>query len=143
TVTFAAMPGDSRAEMMRLGADLRAIRDVELPPHVAGVRGAVGPVTTRPDTDPDALRAADSLLILPSDPAAATEEILRRREESGFSYIVVGAHAADALAPVVAELTGHLPVVDKPVDESVEINSSTSVSVISRSRQYNSAASSV
>ncbi len=29
--------------------------------------------------------AADWLLILPSDPAAATEEILRRREESGFS----------------------------------------------------------
>ncbi len=54
-----------------------------------------------------ALRAADSLLILPSDPTAATEEILRRREESGFSYIVVGANAADALAPVVAELTGH------------------------------------
>jgi hypothetical protein len=30
-----------------------------------------------------------------------------RREEGGFSYIVVGANAADALAPVVAELTGH------------------------------------
>jgi hypothetical protein len=42
-----------------------------------------------------------------SDPAAATEEILRRREDSGFSYFVVGANAADALAPVVAELTGH------------------------------------
>jgi len=27
--------------------------------------------------------------------------------EGGFSYIVVGANAADALAPVVAELTGH------------------------------------
>jgi hypothetical protein len=26
---------------------------------------------------------------------------------AGFSYIVVGANAADALAPVVAELTGH------------------------------------
>jgi hypothetical protein len=40
-------------------------------------------------------------------PAAATEEILRRREDSGFSYFVVGANAADALASVVAELTGH------------------------------------
>lgn len=76
TVTFFAMPGDSRAEIMRLA-------------------------------DPAALRAADSLLVLPSDPTAATEEILRRREEGGFSYIVVGANAADALAPVVAELTGH------------------------------------
>jgi hypothetical protein len=62
---------------------------------------------TPPHTDPAALRAADSLLILPSDPTAATEEILRRREDSGFSYFVVGANAADALAPVVAELTGH------------------------------------
>jgi hypothetical protein len=29
TVTFAAWPGDSRAEMMRLAAGFRAIRDVE------------------------------------------------------------------------------------------------------------------
>jgi alkanesulfonate monooxygenase SsuD/methylene tetrahydromethanopterin reductase-like flavin-dependent oxidoreductase (luciferase family) len=107
TVTFAPWPGDSRAEMMRLAADFCAIRDVELALHVPVVGDAVAPFMTPPDTDPAALRAADSLLILPSDPAAATEEILRRREESGFSYIVVGANAADALAPVVAELTGH------------------------------------
>jgi hypothetical protein len=40
------------------------------------------------------------------DPAAAAEEIQRRREEIGFSYVVVGAAFADALAPVVAELAG-------------------------------------
>jgi alkanesulfonate monooxygenase SsuD/methylene tetrahydromethanopterin reductase-like flavin-dependent oxidoreductase (luciferase family) len=107
TVTFAAMPGDSRAEMMRLAADFRAIRDVELALHVPVVGDAVAPFMTPPDTDPAALREADSLLILPSDPTAATEEILRRREDSGFSYCIVGANAADALAPVVAELTGH------------------------------------
>jgi hypothetical protein len=60
-----------------------------------------------PDTDPAALRAADSLLVLPGDPTEAVEEVLRRREESGFSYVVIGANAADAFAPVVAELTGH------------------------------------
>ena len=38
---------------------------------------------------------------------AVIEEVLRRREEGGFSYFVVGANAADALAPVVAELAGH------------------------------------
>jgi len=38
-------------------------------------------------TDPAALRAADSLLVLPSDPTAAIEEVLRRREEGGFSYL--------------------------------------------------------
>jgi len=108
TVTFAAMPGDdSRAGIMRMAADFRAIRDVELALHVSVVGDAVSPFMAPPDTDPAALRAADSLLVLPSDPTAAIEEVLRRREEGGFSYFVVGANAADALAPVVAELTGH------------------------------------
>ncbi|MBV9598906.1 MAG: LLM class flavin-dependent oxidoreductase [Chloroflexi bacterium] len=107
TVTFTAMPGDSRAEMMRMAADFRGIRNLELALHVPVVGDAVAPFMTRPDTDPAALRAEDSLLVLPSDPTAAMEEVLRRREEGGFSYFVVGANAADALAPVVAELTGN------------------------------------
>jgi alkanesulfonate monooxygenase SsuD/methylene tetrahydromethanopterin reductase-like flavin-dependent oxidoreductase (luciferase family) len=107
TVTFAASPDDSRAEIVRLATDFRAVRDVELACHVSVVGDIVAPFMTTPDTDPAALRAADSLAILPGDPAAAFEEILRRREESGFSYFVVGANAADALAPVVAELAGH------------------------------------
>jgi hypothetical protein len=107
TVTFAAMPGDSRAEIMRMAADFSAIRDVELALHVPVVGDAVSPFMASPDTDPAALRAADSLSALPGDPTAAIEEVLRRREEGGFSYFVVGANAADALAPVVAELTGH------------------------------------
>jgi alkanesulfonate monooxygenase SsuD/methylene tetrahydromethanopterin reductase-like flavin-dependent oxidoreductase (luciferase family) len=108
TVTFAAMPGDdSRHGIMRMAADFRAIRDVELALHVPVVGDAVSPFMAPPDTDPAALSAADSLLVLPNDPTAAIEEVLRRREEGGFSYFVVGANAADALAPVVAELTGH------------------------------------
>jgi hypothetical protein len=107
TVTFVTMPGDSRAGIMRMAADFRAIRDVELALHVPVVGDAVSPFMAHPDTDPAVLRAADSLLVLPSDPTAAIEEVLRRREEGGFSYFVVGANAADALAPVVAELTGH------------------------------------
>lgn len=107
TVTFAAMPGDSWAEIMRMAADFRAIRDVELALHVPVVGDAVSPFMAFPDTDPAALRAADSLSALPADPTVAIEEVLRRREEGGFSYFVVGANAADALAPVVAELTGH------------------------------------
>ena len=61
TVTFAAMPSDSRAEIMRLAADFRAIRDVELALHVPVVGDAVSPFMAPPDTDPAALRAADSL----------------------------------------------------------------------------------
>jgi alkanesulfonate monooxygenase SsuD/methylene tetrahydromethanopterin reductase-like flavin-dependent oxidoreductase (luciferase family) len=107
TVTFVTSPDDSRAEIMRLATEFRERRDLELALHVAVVGDAVSPFMAPPDTDPAALRAADSLMVLPRDPSAAAEEILRRREEGGFSYVVVGANAADALAPVVAELTGH------------------------------------
>src|SRR5919202_1092810 len=107
TVTFAQLPGESRADVARLARDVRAIRDdVELALHVSVIGDTVAPFMAPPDTDPAALRAADSLAILPDDPAAAAEEIQRRREEIGFSYVVVGAAFADALAPVVAELAG-------------------------------------
>jgi alkanesulfonate monooxygenase SsuD/methylene tetrahydromethanopterin reductase-like flavin-dependent oxidoreductase (luciferase family) len=107
TVTFALMPGDARVDIERVVRDFRAIRDVELSQHVAVVGDAVAPFMASPDTDPAALRAADSLAILPDDPAAAAEEIQRRREEIGFSYFVFGADVSDSLAPVVAELARH------------------------------------
>ncbi|HYU66923.1 MAG TPA: LLM class flavin-dependent oxidoreductase [Jatrophihabitantaceae bacterium] len=106
TVTFALMPGDDRVELTRLVRDFRAIRDVELAQHVAVIGDTVAPFMASPDTDTAALRAADSLAVLPDDPAAAAEEIQRRREEIGFSYFVVGADFADTFAPVVAELAG-------------------------------------
>jgi alkanesulfonate monooxygenase SsuD/methylene tetrahydromethanopterin reductase-like flavin-dependent oxidoreductase (luciferase family) len=107
TVNFALSPGEPRAEAARLARDFRAIRDVELALHVSVIGDAVAPFMAPPDTDPAALRAVDSLAVLPDDPAAAAEEIQRRREEMGFSYFVFGADFADTLAPVVAELAGH------------------------------------
>jgi len=104
TVTFALMPGEARADVEQRVRDFRAIRDVELSQHVAVIGDAVAPFMAPPDTDPAALRAADSLAILPDDPVAAAEEIQRRREELGFSYCVFGAEVSDSLAPVVAEL---------------------------------------
>jgi hypothetical protein len=86
--------------------DFRANRDVELSLHVAVVGNAVAPFMAPPDTDAAALRAADSLAILPDDPVAAAEEIHRRREELGFSSFVFGAEVSDSLAPVVSELAG-------------------------------------
>lgn len=106
TVTFVSMPGESRADLMRLARDFRRVGDVELALHVPVVGDTVAPFMAPPDTDPAAVRAADSLAALPIDPAAAVEEIQRRREEIGFSYFVVGADVADRLAPVVAELAG-------------------------------------
>ena len=106
TVTFVAMPDDPGVEIAQLARDFRALRDVELALHVPVVGDAVAPFMTAPDTDPAALRAIDSLAILPADPAAASEEIQRRREELDFSYFVFGAGSADTLAPVVAALAG-------------------------------------
>jgi len=37
---------------------------------------------------------------------ALCEELERRREEYGFSYVTVGDRAVDAFAPVVDRLTG-------------------------------------
>ena len=105
-VTVASVPDESRADVARVARNFRGIRDIELALHVPVVGDTVAPFMAPPDTDPAALRAADSLAILPDDPAAAAEEIQRRREENGFSYFVFGGDFADALAPVVAELAG-------------------------------------
>jgi alkanesulfonate monooxygenase SsuD/methylene tetrahydromethanopterin reductase-like flavin-dependent oxidoreductase (luciferase family) len=106
TVTFVQMPEEPRTEITRLARDLLAVRDVELALHVSVVGDRVAPFMAGPDTDPDAVRAADSLVTLPDDPAAAAEEIWRRRDEIGFSYLVVGADFTDTFAPVVAQLAG-------------------------------------
>ena len=100
------LPGETRVEIGRLARDFRATCDAEMALHVSVIGDTVAPFMAPPDTDPAALRAADSLAVLPDDPSAAAEELQRRREEIGFSYVVVGANAAGALAPVVAELAG-------------------------------------
>jgi alkanesulfonate monooxygenase SsuD/methylene tetrahydromethanopterin reductase-like flavin-dependent oxidoreductase (luciferase family) len=106
TVTFMMPQTETRAETMRRVRQFDNRRDLELALHVPVIGDSVAPFMAAPDTDPAAVRAADSLAFLPSDPSAAAEEIQRRREEIGFSYFVVGAHVASALAPVVAELAG-------------------------------------
>jgi alkanesulfonate monooxygenase SsuD/methylene tetrahydromethanopterin reductase-like flavin-dependent oxidoreductase (luciferase family) len=88
-----------------------ALRDLDGPdlhtPVVMAVRGPKAQALAAEVADTAALHAADSLAVLPDDPAAAAEEIQRRREEIGFSYFVFGADYADTLAPVVASLAGH------------------------------------
>ncbi|MBD3781996.1 MAG: LLM class flavin-dependent oxidoreductase [Micrococcales bacterium] len=107
TLTFAARVGDTREGMAARAREVLRVRDVELALHVPVVGDDVAPfMASAAETDPQALREADSLLVLPADPAAAVEELRRRREEIGYSYVVVGAGAADRMAPVVAELAG-------------------------------------
>ena len=106
TVTFPQLPDESGDEVASLARQVSAVRDVELALHVSVVGDRVAAFMAPPDTDPAAARRAQSLAVLPPDPAAAVEELQRRREEIGFSYVVVGADVADTFAPVVAELAG-------------------------------------
>lgn len=106
TVTFAMAPSDSRAAVEQRIRDFHSTRAVELSMHVPVVGDAVSPFMAPPTTDTTALRAADSLAYLPADPAAAADELRRRREETGVSYVAFGANVADLFAPLVAELAG-------------------------------------
>ncbi|GAA1538937.1 LLM class flavin-dependent oxidoreductase [Kribbella lupini] len=105
-VTFVLSAEEGRAETAKRAGDFSGGRDIELVQHISAVGDGVAPYMAAPDLDTAALRAADSLLILPADPSAAAEEIQRRREEIGFSTFVIGANFADTLAPVVADLAG-------------------------------------
>ncbi|MFG1909763.1 LLM class flavin-dependent oxidoreductase [Kribbella sp. NPDC048928] len=104
--TFVLPPDADRAATTDRVRDFAGRRDIELALHVSVVGDGVAPFMAGPNLDTAALRAADSLVILPSDPGAAAEEIQRRREEIGFTYFVIGADFAETLAPVVAELAG-------------------------------------
>jgi alkanesulfonate monooxygenase SsuD/methylene tetrahydromethanopterin reductase-like flavin-dependent oxidoreductase (luciferase family) len=106
TVTFAQTPGESRDKVATLARDIGLVCDIELALHVSVIGDRVASFMAPPDTDTAAARRADSLAVLPLDPAAAVEELYRRREEIGFSYVVIGADFVDTLAPVVAELAG-------------------------------------
>jgi alkanesulfonate monooxygenase SsuD/methylene tetrahydromethanopterin reductase-like flavin-dependent oxidoreductase (luciferase family) len=107
TVTFSTASTDTRAEVADLALGFRSTRDVELALHVPVVGDGVAAfMASARETDPAALREAASLLGLPDDPAAAIEEVQRRREELGFSYVVIGADFAETMAPVVAALAG-------------------------------------
>ena len=106
TVTFAMAPNEPRADVVRRVRDFHSSRDVELSMHIPVVGATVTPFMAPADTDRAAVRAPDSLAYLPPDPAAAADELRRRREETGISYFAFGANVADAFAPLVAELAG-------------------------------------
>jgi alkanesulfonate monooxygenase SsuD/methylene tetrahydromethanopterin reductase-like flavin-dependent oxidoreductase (luciferase family) len=49
---------------------------------------------------------AESPFALIGSTAAIADELVRRREELGFSYVIVGGEDVESFAPVVAQLTG-------------------------------------
>ena len=108
TVNFALPPGETRGDVMRLAREFHARPGTSNSRCTCpSIGDSVAPFMAPPDTDTAALHAMDSLAALPSEPAAAAEEIQRRREEIGFSYFIFGADFAEAFAPIVAELAGH------------------------------------
>jgi alkanesulfonate monooxygenase SsuD/methylene tetrahydromethanopterin reductase-like flavin-dependent oxidoreductase (luciferase family) len=105
-VNFVMPHVESRADTAARVAAFDNARGLELALHVPAVGEAVAAFMAGPDLDVAAVRAADSVSWLPDDPAAATEAILRCREELGFSYVVLGAEPARPLAAAVAALAG-------------------------------------
>jgi alkanesulfonate monooxygenase SsuD/methylene tetrahydromethanopterin reductase-like flavin-dependent oxidoreductase (luciferase family) len=73
TVTFVMPHTETRAETMKRVRDFDNHRDVELALHVPVIGDSVAPFMAGPDTDVAAVRAADSLACLPSDPAVTAE----------------------------------------------------------------------
>ncbi|WP_409180655.1 LLM class flavin-dependent oxidoreductase [Amycolatopsis sp. VS8301801F10] len=86
TVTFVMPQIETREQTMQRVRQFDNRRGLELALHVPVIGDSVAAFMAGPDTDVAAVRAADSVAFLRSDPAAAAEEIPRRREEMGFSY---------------------------------------------------------
>jgi alkanesulfonate monooxygenase SsuD/methylene tetrahydromethanopterin reductase-like flavin-dependent oxidoreductase (luciferase family) len=85
----------ARAADLEFAMNLFAVGD-DVPPHAKQATGA----------EPAELIAADSLVLLRGDTAAMIEELQRRREQIGVSYILVNAQFMTQLAPAVDALTG-------------------------------------
>jgi alkanesulfonate monooxygenase SsuD/methylene tetrahydromethanopterin reductase-like flavin-dependent oxidoreductase (luciferase family) len=84
-----------RAADIEFAMNLFAVGD-DVPPHAKQATGA----------DPAQLIAADSLVLLRGDTAAMIDELRRRREQLGVSYILVNAESMAQLAPAVEALAG-------------------------------------
>ena len=85
----------ARAEEIELAMNLFVVGD-EVPPWTKSFIGA----------GIDDLVAADSLTLLRGDVDAMVDELRRRRDAFGTSYISVNAAFYEALAPVVERLAG-------------------------------------
>lgn len=89
-----AKAGD-RGDDIELAMNLFAVGD-EIPPYAKQATGA----------DPDQLVAAESLVLLRGDDTAMIDELRRRREQLGVSYILVNAEFMQRFAPIVEALSG-------------------------------------
>lgn len=84
-----------RADDIEFAMNLFTVGD-DLPPGIARFLGASA----------EQLVACDSLVLLGGDADAMVDELRRRRDRLGFSYVLVSEDAAERLAPAVERLTG-------------------------------------
>jgi alkanesulfonate monooxygenase SsuD/methylene tetrahydromethanopterin reductase-like flavin-dependent oxidoreductase (luciferase family) len=112
-VSIASDPLTPRADVAALAADVRnrageRADQLEFAMNLLAV-GEDFPASLRQATgvDPAELVARDSLVLLRGGSTAAlAEELQRRREEIGVSYVLVNAEYMTQLAPVAVELAG-------------------------------------
>lgn len=111
-VNFAAGPLAPRAKLEDMVADLRdkaagRADDIELVTEVIAVGTELQPGTEQiTGADAATVRASDSLSVLLGDDAAVIDELQRRRDTIGASYIAVRAECMEAAAPAVEALAG-------------------------------------
>jgi probable F420-dependent oxidoreductase len=108
TMTAAAV--DQKIEIVHAAAGLR-LDHLEFNIRAFLVRvtddrdAAVEQIASFVQVDPSMV--LESPFVLIGTAAQIVEDLLRRRERWGFSYVVVGADDVEPFAPVVAELAGH------------------------------------
>jgi alkanesulfonate monooxygenase SsuD/methylene tetrahydromethanopterin reductase-like flavin-dependent oxidoreductase (luciferase family) len=86
----------SRADDIELAMNLLAAGTRPLPPWTKRASGV----------DPDELEAMDSLMLLRGTPQEMADELLRRRDQIGASYISVNSGYLEDFAPVIELLDG-------------------------------------
>jgi probable F420-dependent oxidoreductase len=111
-VTLAAGPLASREDVVALADRLRAAAgaradDIEIAMNLFAVGDEVPPwVQGFTGTDAATLIAHDSLSMLRGDTPAMIDELQRRRDTIGVSYVSVNGAFMEQFAPVVEQLTG-------------------------------------
>ena len=112
-VTLAAGPLTSRTELAQMVTDIRTHAGdracgIEFSMNLFVIGEQVPPWTEQfIGADAATLIAHDSLTLLRGNTQEMADELQRRREDLGISYICVNAAFYEQLAPVVQLLTGH------------------------------------
>ena len=108
--TMTAEAVDTKIEIVHAAAGPRLV-DIELNIRAFMVRvtddrqAAIQQVADIVQVDPALV--VESPFALVGTPAEMVDDLLRRRERWGFTYVIVGAEDVESFPPVVAELAGH------------------------------------